>query len=186
MIGRNPSWFCATGGGKKLVAGLDTNRFPVEQVSWNDAKDFCTKLSEREQKEYRLPTEAEWEYACRAGTTTPYYFGQNITSDLANYLGRSPNIFAHVRRRWEAFLPMLLVFMICTGMCGSGVRTYTTHTRIATGEIQKEQAKQTSEYCVAVPTTTLRLVAAQLFASTTCHKSALAAMDSASSWHCPK
>ena len=57
---------------------------PVEQVSWNDAVEFCRKLSEQEGVEYRLPTEAEWEYACRAGTTTKYSFG-DIESELADY-----------------------------------------------------------------------------------------------------
>jgi formylglycine-generating enzyme required for sulfatase activity len=52
-------------------------RRPVEQVSWNEAQDFCRRLSRDEGKVYRLPTEAEWEYACRAGTTTRYSFGDN-------------------------------------------------------------------------------------------------------------
>ncbi|MEH1964946.1 caspase, EACC1-associated type [Nostoc sp.] len=63
-----------------------TNR-PVEQVSWDDAIEFCARLSNKTGKTYRLPTEAEWEYACRAGTTTPFYFGETITTDLANYDG---------------------------------------------------------------------------------------------------
>jgi formylglycine-generating enzyme required for sulfatase activity len=58
---------------------------PVEQVSWLDAEEFCLRLSEHVQQEYRLPTEAEWEYACRAGTTTPFHFGKTISSDIANY-----------------------------------------------------------------------------------------------------
>lgn len=58
---------------------------PVEQVSWIDAMEFCQCLSDRTQRPYRLPSEAEWEYACRAGTTTPFHFGASITSDLANY-----------------------------------------------------------------------------------------------------
>ncbi|MBW4616961.1 MAG: SUMF1/EgtB/PvdO family nonheme iron enzyme [Desmonostoc vinosum HA7617-LM4] len=60
---------------------------PVEKVSWNDAVEFCARLSQKTGKTYRLPTEAEWEYACRAGTTTPFYFGETITTDLANYDG---------------------------------------------------------------------------------------------------
>ncbi|BAY96705.1 serine/threonine protein kinase [Tolypothrix tenuis PCC 7101] len=60
---------------------------PVEQVSWDDAVEFCARLSKETGKIYRLPTEAEWEYACRAGTTTPYYFGETITKDVANYQG---------------------------------------------------------------------------------------------------
>ncbi|XWK87203.1 MAG: bifunctional serine/threonine-protein kinase/formylglycine-generating enzyme family protein [Phormidium sp.] len=60
---------------------------PVEQVSWNEAQEFCTRLSQKTGKIYRLPSEAEWEYACRAGTTTPFYFGETITTDLVNYDG---------------------------------------------------------------------------------------------------
>jgi formylglycine-generating enzyme required for sulfatase activity len=60
---------------------------PVEQVSWYDAVEFCARLSTHTNRDYRLPTEAEWEYACRAGTTTPFHFGETITTDLANYRG---------------------------------------------------------------------------------------------------
>nr|WP_242025333.1 formylglycine-generating enzyme family protein [Leptolyngbya sp. FACHB-36] len=60
---------------------------PVEWVSWHDAVEFCTRLSKKMGREYRLPSEAEWEYACRAGTTTPFHFGETITTDLANYQG---------------------------------------------------------------------------------------------------
>ena len=60
---------------------------PVEQVSWSDAVEFCDRLTQFTSRDYRLPTEAEWEYACRAGTTTPFHFGETITSDLANYNG---------------------------------------------------------------------------------------------------
>ncbi|HYW18239.1 MAG TPA: formylglycine-generating enzyme family protein [Nodularia sp. (in: cyanobacteria)] len=60
---------------------------PVECVSWDDAVEFCARLSKKTRKTYRLPSEAEWEYACRAGTTTPFYFGDTITTDLANYRG---------------------------------------------------------------------------------------------------
>jgi formylglycine-generating enzyme required for sulfatase activity len=63
------------------------NKRPVEQVSWNEAVEFCKKLSLKTGRKYRLPSEAEWEYACRAGTTTPFYFGETITTDLANYRG---------------------------------------------------------------------------------------------------
>ncbi len=60
---------------------------PVEQVSWHDAVEFCERLSTHTSRTYRLPSEAEWEYACRAGTTTPFYFGKTLTSELANYDG---------------------------------------------------------------------------------------------------
>ncbi|MGK7898977.1 MAG: SUMF1/EgtB/PvdO family nonheme iron enzyme [Xenococcus sp. (in: cyanobacteria)] len=58
---------------------------PVEQVSWYDAVEFCARLSKQTGTEYRLPSEAEWEYACRAGTTTSFHFGEAITGELANY-----------------------------------------------------------------------------------------------------
>jgi formylglycine-generating enzyme required for sulfatase activity len=62
---------------------------PVEQVSWDDAAEFCARLSAHADRAYRLPSEAEWEYACRAGTTTPFHFGETLASKLANYDGRN-------------------------------------------------------------------------------------------------
>jgi formylglycine-generating enzyme required for sulfatase activity len=62
---------------------------PVEQVFRDNAVEFCRRLSKATGREYRLPSEAEWEYACRAGTTTPFHFGETITTDLANYDGDS-------------------------------------------------------------------------------------------------
>jgi formylglycine-generating enzyme required for sulfatase activity len=62
---------------------------PVESVSWYDAVEFCARLSQRTGRHYRLPSEAEWEYSCRAGTTTPFHFGKTITTDLANYNGNN-------------------------------------------------------------------------------------------------
>ncbi len=77
VMGNNPSSFK---GAKR----------PVENVSWQDAVEFCSKLSQKTGKNYRLPSEAEWEYACRAGTTTPFHFGETITPDLVNYDGNNP------------------------------------------------------------------------------------------------
>ena len=105
IMGDNPSYFKGA-------------NLPVEKVTWYDAAEFCNRLSEREGLEqvyaitnitrygheilyetvtadwtkngYRLPTEAEWEYACRAGTTTPFNTGNNITTDQANYDGEHP------------------------------------------------------------------------------------------------
>jgi formylglycine-generating enzyme required for sulfatase activity/tRNA A-37 threonylcarbamoyl transferase component Bud32 len=57
---------------------------PVENVSWHEAMEFCARLTEKTGRLYRLPSEAEWEYACRAGTTTPYHFGEKLTTEVAN------------------------------------------------------------------------------------------------------
>lgn len=64
-----------------------TNNHPIECVSWYDAAEFCARLAKSTGRLYRLPTEAEWEYACRAGTQTPFHFGETIRADLANYDG---------------------------------------------------------------------------------------------------
>ncbi|GEM_PF-815900 len=61
---------------------------PVEMVSWNEAVEFCERLSRKTGRVYRLASEAEWEYVCRAGTTTPFHFGETLTTDLANYDGK--------------------------------------------------------------------------------------------------
>jgi formylglycine-generating enzyme required for sulfatase activity len=74
IMGENPSHF-------------EGNERPVECITWNDAKEFCEKLSQLTGKKYCLPSEAQWEYAGRGGTTTPFHFGETITSDLANYNG---------------------------------------------------------------------------------------------------
>ena len=75
VMGVNPSHFSSSGGGKDSVRGMDTHRFPVENVSWKDAAEFCRRLSEmpnekRSGRVYHLPTEAEWEYSCRGGATS--------------------------------------------------------------------------------------------------------------------
>ena len=68
-------------------SGFEGDNLPVECVCWEEAIEFCQRLSRETEQAYRLPTEAEWEYACRAGTETPFYFGKTITTDLANYRG---------------------------------------------------------------------------------------------------
>ena len=63
------------------------DRLPVENVSWDEAVEACERLTAYTGHLYRLPSEAEWEYACRAGTSTPFHFGETITPDIANYAG---------------------------------------------------------------------------------------------------
>jgi formylglycine-generating enzyme len=89
LINTNPSYFNTN------AFTLDLNR-PVEQVTWGDATNYCAKLTQQERLAgriptnwtYRLPTEAEWEYACRAGTTTPFYLGNELRSGMANFNGQ--------------------------------------------------------------------------------------------------
>jgi len=69
----------------------DLGRQPVEQVSWKEADEFCKRLKKKTGRAYRLPTEAEWEYAARAGTTTSYAFGSTITTQIVNYNGNYPS-----------------------------------------------------------------------------------------------
>jgi len=66
---------------------------PVENISWHEAVEFCARLSEKTGRTYRLPSEAEWEYACRAGTTTPFHFGETITTEIANCSGSDIHAF---------------------------------------------------------------------------------------------
>lgn len=80
VMGINPSYYSNCG-----------SDCPVEHLSWNDAQEFIRKLNRQEGKDlYRLPTEAQWEYSARAGTTTPFYFGRCLYTDQANYNGKYP------------------------------------------------------------------------------------------------
>ncbi|NUQ64445.1 MAG: SUMF1/EgtB/PvdO family nonheme iron enzyme [Pirellulales bacterium] len=83
ITGKTPSYFSAGGRGGEKVGGLDTRRHPVEQVTWEQAVEFCKILSGRPDEQsagrvYRLPTEAEWEYACHAGMTTRWHCGEDL------------------------------------------------------------------------------------------------------------
>jgi formylglycine-generating enzyme required for sulfatase activity len=128
VMAENPSRFTENG----------ANR-PVERVSWQDAVAFCEALSERTGRTYRLPSEAEWEYACRAGTEGPFYFGSTITTELANYRGQDWEVlgttypgnygqgpkgtFREETTTLGSFPPNVVVSMICTAMSGSGAKT---------------------------------------------------------------
>lgn len=90
VMGTNPSWHTMEGGGRLDVVGKDASRFPVEQVSWEEATLFCRRLTElaaeaKAGRRYRLPTEAEWEYCCRAGSTVPFNPPNNLIRDTTGY-----------------------------------------------------------------------------------------------------
>ena len=102
---------------------------PVEKVSWDDIQKFLTRLNAQEAGNipagwaYVLPTEAQWEYACRAGTTTAYSWGVDINSSDANYnsnIGQTADVGQYSANPGA--------FLICMAMCGSGQRTGTQHT----------------------------------------------------------
>jgi formylglycine-generating enzyme required for sulfatase activity len=80
VMGTNPSRF---------TDQPDSDQRPVEQMSWREAMAFCRQLADRTGRVYTLPSEAQWEYACRAGTTSPFAFGESITPELANYDGHT-------------------------------------------------------------------------------------------------
>jgi formylglycine-generating enzyme required for sulfatase activity len=86
-------------------------RRPVDRVSWDDARAFCARLTQRSGRAYRLPAESEWEYACRAQTTTPFCFGETVTTDLANYVGEytysaePPGVYRHETTDVGSFPP---------------------------------------------------------------------------------
>ena len=127
VTGSNPSYFSKTGGGAKELAGLNTSYLSVESISWYETIEFCNKLSERDgfpafytlssaeradgtvmfatvspaaggAKGYRLPSEAEWEYACRAETVTPFHFGKENNGTQSNVNGDFP--YGTITKGW--------------------------------------------------------------------------------------
>jgi formylglycine-generating enzyme required for sulfatase activity len=112
VMGYNPSYFSAftkfgqgkpgvrytfnvPAAGQRLVVGYDTDEFPVENVSYEESVEFCTRLSElppekQAGRKYRLPSEAEWEYACRGGAVGPFHSGSTLSSGQANFNGIFP------------------------------------------------------------------------------------------------
>jgi eukaryotic-like serine/threonine-protein kinase len=104
VMGKNPSWFSKDGEGQDKVNGIDTRLFPVESVSWHDAQQFCTEAGKRTKTRMRLPTEAEWEYACRAATGTQFFCGNELTARDANFgqplKGRTTKVGSYPPNRW--------------------------------------------------------------------------------------
>ncbi len=115
VMGDNPSQFADCGG-----------TCPVERVSFGDIQDFLGRLSATGGWTFRLPTEAEWEYACRAGTTTPFHTGANLTTDEANYNGAYPydeypaGVARPHRSRSAASSPTPGACSTCTATSGNG------------------------------------------------------------------
>jgi len=121
-----------------------TDVHPVVNVSWNDAVAFCAWLSRVEGQTYRLPTEAEWEYACRAGTTTKYFSGDDpetlaTVGNVADGTAKENTPIGQPSRRatvpstrppWRVFAPTRLGSTTCTAMYGNGARIGTIRTTI--------------------------------------------------------
>ena len=97
--------------GRPLPCRFPGDARPVENVSWPEAQAFCGKLGKRSRRPYRLPSEAQWEYACRAGTSTHFYTGATLSASAANYCGEhtyrseAPGPYRHVTTEAGAFPP---------------------------------------------------------------------------------
>ena len=184
-MGKNPSYFTRRkGGGAK---------HPVEQVSWEDAVEFCRKLSARAEEKafgrpYRLPTEAEWEYSCRGGATSslPFFFGGSLSSTQANFNGNYPYGGAaqgpSLQRTTAvgSYAPKASACSTCTATSGSGaglVRPYSsTSVKDPTGPQPASAA-----FCAAGRGTTTAATAARPSAATTIPAAATTATVSVSS-----
>ena len=115
LMGRYPvtqaQWRVVAGYGREAMdLDPDPSQFkgddrPVEQVSWEQATEFCQRLARRTDKNYHLPSEAQWEYACRAETTTAYHFGPQLTPELAKYdgSGGTVEVGSYPSNRWGLY-----------------------------------------------------------------------------------
>ena len=97
--------------GKLPLCRFKGDNLPVERVSWKDAQKFCQQLPKRTERNYQLPSETQWEYACRAGTSTPFSFGETLTVDVANFNGQhtfreeAPGFYFHSTNEGGKFPP---------------------------------------------------------------------------------
>jgi formylglycine-generating enzyme required for sulfatase activity len=134
----SPSRFCAGCDCADAVEGINTSRFPVDHVTWEEAVEFCRRLSALPEEKlagrsYRLPTEAEWEYACRAGSDGEFSFGENLDTSCAN-IGAPSNGGLPLERPAEvgSYPPNAWGLHDTHGnvweWCGDGRREYSTAT----------------------------------------------------------
>lgn len=117
FMGQTPvtqaQWRSVVSNSEPIERGLkpDPSKFkgdnwPVEEVSWDDAQEFCRRLSDLSKKDYRLPSEAQWEYACRADTETAYHFGPMLTNDVVNYagsVGKTTDVRTYPANSWGLY-----------------------------------------------------------------------------------
>ena len=144
-VNPNPSYFSRSGGGAdkvKDVSDADLDRFPVEQVSWDDTQEFIERLNELEHDSewmYRLPTEAEWEYSCRGGAVSqrrmfvpllsgqalqfPFLHPGQLRRQLSRRRGRAGTIPGAARPRWDRTSRTDSGSTTCTATSGSGATT---------------------------------------------------------------
>jgi formylglycine-generating enzyme required for sulfatase activity/serine/threonine protein kinase len=111
VMGANPSHFSAKGQGAAAVKDRNTDDHPVENVTFLEAREFCKRLAAlpaevKAGRSYRLPTEVEWEYACRAGTRTVFAFGDSLSSKQANFNGKRPYGDAPQGFMWRSTRPL--------------------------------------------------------------------------------
>ncbi len=154
VMGNNPSIF--KNGGDDC---------PVEQVSWDDAQEFIRKLNQKEQTDaYRLPTEAEWEYACRAGSAGEFYFGD----ESRNWETMPGTVkFAGQTHPVGQDSPMPGACMTCTATSGNGARTGTGHMPLGRWSTPKDRFRRRAGCCGAVPGATVPCICVRPCATTT-------------------
>lgn len=135
FLGKYPvtqaQWQAIMGSLPQMDEGFQGKDLPVVNVWLELAWEFCARLSQQTSHNYRLPTEAEWEYACRAGTTTPFHWGLTLTTELANYNGSHIYKYEPAGEFRQKPTPLIiskwrmgLGFMICMVTFGNGVRIY--------------------------------------------------------------